>query len=138
VYGKPMSGRQNILSIVAQTLQKREPYQVFSDQTRMPTYVEDVALALTSLINKQSTGIFHISGSDVLTPYQMACAVAKHLKLDEKLIAEVTSATFLQPAVRPPVTGFDLTKAKTELFYKPTSFAEGLKKTFEIGGFEKV
>src|SRR5215218_10028598 len=78
VYGKPMSGRQNILTIVANALQKGEPLKIFSDQTRTPTYVEDLSGALVTMLTNQSTGIFHISGVDALTPYQIACAVAEH------------------------------------------------------------
>lgn len=137
VYGKPMSGRQNILTIVAGCLQKGEPYRVFSDQTRMPTYVEDLARALATMIAKQSTGIFHIAGADVLTPYQMALAVANQLGYAAHGINEVTAETFRQPALRPPITGFDLTKATAELAYTPTPFSEGLRKTVETWGFEK-
>jgi dTDP-4-dehydrorhamnose reductase len=61
----------------------------------------------------------------------MAVAVAVHLGFDPNKIENVTAATFKQPALRPPITGFDLTKAATELSYKPTPFEEGLQKTFE-------
>ena len=131
VYGKPMSGRQNILTLVANALQKGEPLKIFSDQTRTPTYVEDLSGALVHLLEKRSTGIFHISGTDAVSPYQMACAVAEHFGFDVAKIENVTAATFQQPALRPPITGFDLTKAATQLAYKPTSFKEGLRKTFE-------
>lgn len=132
VYGKPMSGRQNILTMVANALQKGEALKIFSDQTRTPTYVEDLSSAIISMLQKRSTGIFHIAGADAVTPYQMACAVAGHLGYEANRIENVTAAVFQQPALRPPITGFDLTKAATELFYKPTSFAAGLKKTFEV------
>lgn len=131
VYGRPMSGRQNILTVVANALQKGEPLRIFSDQTRTPTYVEDLSRALVTMLENKSTGIFHISGEDVITPYHMACAVATHLGYDPDTIEDVTVATFQQPALRPPITGFDLTKAITKLNYKPTSFTEGLRKTFE-------
>lgn len=132
LYGKPMSGKQNILTVVAQVLQKGETYKVFTDQTRMPTYVEDLAAALITILDKQATGIFHICGCDVLTPYQMAIAVAEHLGYAPDTIEKVTASTFKQPAARPPITGFDLSKAIAELAYKPTTFAEGLRKTFSL------
>jgi len=132
VYGKPMSGRQNILTLVANALQKGEPLKIFSDQTRTPTYVEDLSGALVQLLEKRSNGIFHISGTDAVTPYQMACAVAEHFGFAIAKIENVTAATFQQPALRPPITGFDLTKAATQLSYKPTSFNGGLQKTFEV------
>jgi dTDP-4-dehydrorhamnose reductase len=107
VYGKPISGRQNLLTMVANALQKNETLKIFNDQTRTPTYVEDLAYALAKMIDKKSTGIYHISGEDVITPYHIALAVAKYLQLDEQKIEAATVATFAQPAARPPITGFD-------------------------------
>lgn len=130
VYGKPMSGRQNLLTIVADTLKNGTHYRVFNDQTRMPTYVEDLTRAITTIVAKRANGIFHICGKDVTTPYKMALAVAGYLGYDAKNIEEATAATFKQPALRPPMTGFDLTKAKNELSYHPVSFTEGLQQTF--------
>jgi dTDP-4-dehydrorhamnose reductase len=130
VYGKPLSGRSNILTIVKEKLEKGEGYKVVSDQIRTPTYVEDLAAGIISIIEKNKTGTWHLSGADELTPYNMSCAVADYLQLDKKLLTEVTAASFTQPAVRPPKTGFNISKAKSELGYNPLSFAEGLQKTF--------
>lgn len=130
VYGKPMSGRENLLTIVAGKLRNGERYPVFTDQTRMPTYVEDLSAAIATMTLKQSTGPFHIAGKDVLTPHQMAVAVADYLGYDSNIIEKATRADFMQPAARPPITGFNLSKAKQELSYNPISFLDGLKKTF--------
>jgi len=130
VYGKNYSGRSNILSIVKEKLEIGEEYCVVDDQSRSPTYVEDLAKGIVSVIEKKAKGIFHISGKDILTPYQMAMITAEHLGLNKSLIKKVTAADFSQPAKRPPKTGFIIEKARKELGYEPLSFEEGLKKTF--------
>ena len=130
VYGKNHSGHNNILKIVKEKLEKGEEYGVVDDQLRTPTYVEDLAKGIVSIIEKKATGIFHISGKDILTPYQMAIKTAEHLNLDSSVIKKVTAASFSQPAKRPLKTGFIIDKAKKELGYEPLSFEEGLKKTF--------
>lgn len=132
VYGYPMSGRDNILTIVAKSLKEGKISRIVDDQVRTPTYVEDLAKAIKTIIDLKSIGIYHISGNDILTPYQMTLAVAHYLNLNEKLIEPVNASTFQQPALRPPKTGFLLTKAERELGYKPISFEEGLKKTFSV------
>ncbi|HEX6333813.1 MAG TPA: SDR family oxidoreductase [Flavisolibacter sp.] len=129
VYGKPFSGRDNIVSTVAGRLSKGESVKIFTDQVRTPTYVEDLAAAITRIIVLKKTGIFHISGADVRTPYQMAVETAHLLGYDPGLVIPVTEAEMKQPARRPPRTGFVLDKATKELDFHPTSFAEGLKKT---------
>ncbi len=131
VYGHPRGGRENILTTVAAKIKNGEEVKIFNDQLRTPTYVEDLAGAIKTIIDKRATGIFHISGEDVLTPYEMAVAAAKHLNLNEKLIKIVTEKDFDQPARRPLKTGFDISKAKSLLGYNPISFQEGLRKTFE-------
>ena len=130
VYGKNHSGHSNILKVVKEKLEKGEEYSVVDDQLRTPTYVEDLANGIVSIIERKATGIFHLSGKDILTPYQMAIKTAEHLRLDSSVIKKVTAASFSQPAKRPPKTGFIIDKARKELGYEPLSFEEGLKKTF--------
>ncbi len=131
VYGNPQGGRHNLVSLVAEKLKNGEEYQVFTDQVRTPTYVEDLAAALKTVVDKKATGIFHISGKDVATPYEMAVATAAYLQLNEHLIKPVTAQSFPHGAARPQKTGFDISKAENELDYKPLSFAKGLEKTFQ-------
>lgn len=130
VYGMPATGKQNILTIVKDKLEKGESYKVVNDQLRTPTFVEDLAKGITTIIEKEAKGIFHLSGEEILTPYEMACITADFLKLDKSLIKKVTAADFSQPAKRPLKTGFIIDKAKHELDYHPISFQEGLKKMF--------
>lgn len=130
VYGQPHSGRGNILSVVKEKLEKGEEYSVFTDQVRTPTYVEDLASGIIAIVNKKTTGVYHLSGEEVLTPYDMACRLADHLRLNRALIKKVTAEEFVQPAKRPAKTGFDISKAKKELGFQPVSFEEGLNKTF--------
>lgn len=130
VYGKTMPGRNNILTIVKDKLEKGEEYSVVDDQVRTPTYAGDLANGIVAIIEKKATGIYHLSGSDILTPYEMACKTADYLGLDKSLIKKVTASNFSQPAKRPPKTGFVIDKARTKLGFNPVSFDEGLKKTF--------
>ncbi|PZR25613.1 MAG: dTDP-4-dehydrorhamnose reductase [Citrobacter freundii] len=130
VYGQPLSGRSNILTIVKDKLEKNESYNVVDDQLRTPTYVEDLAEGIVKIIDQRATGIFHLSGKDKLTPYQMARETAAYLGLDQELIKRVTAADFSQPAKRPANTSFVITKANTLLGYEPLSFRQGLEKMF--------
>jgi dTDP-4-dehydrorhamnose reductase len=131
VYGKNRSGRENFLSLIAGKISAGEDCPVVEDQFRTPTYVEDLSAAIASIIEKKATGIFHLSGAEMLTPYQMACKVADYLHLDRSLIGKVNAHSFKEPARRPLRTGFNIEKAKKELGFQPVSFDEGLQRTFE-------
>ncbi len=130
VYGQPLAGRSNILSIVKEKLESGETYKVVDDQWRTPTFVGDLANGILLIAEKLAAGIWHLSGKELLTPYEMACKTADYLQLDKTRLMRVTADTFTQPARRPPRTGFVINKAAAELGYNPVSFEEGLKRTF--------
>lgn len=131
VYGNALSGsRSNMITWVKASLEDGKAIKVVGDQVRTPTYVEDLAKGIALIIHKKAAGIFHISGKDVLTPYQMAMATADYLHLKTDLISKVDASVFTQPATRPPLTGFNITKARDQLGFEPISFDEGLQRMF--------
>lgn len=131
VYGKTHSGRASFPELIKEKLLKGESYQIFNDQFRTPTYVEDLCSGIISIIRKKAIGIYHLSGTDILTPYQMALRVAAYLNADSSQLRHVTASEFSQPAARPKKTGFKIEKARRELDFSPIGFNEGLKKTLE-------
>lgn len=130
VYGQPGTGKANILTIVKDKLENKELYRVVNDQHRTPTYAGDLAAGIVSIIERKATGIYHLSGIDEWTPYQMACQVATHFNLDPSFLQKVTAADFSQPAQRPARTNLVIAKAQKALNFSPVSFEEGLKMTF--------
>ncbi len=129
VYGNILVGnRSNMVSWVQNNLSQCKKIQVVSDQWRTPTYVEDLAKGILLAIENKAKGIYHISGEELLTPYDMAMATAAYLALDSNLIEKVNASVFVQAAKRPAKTGFIIDKAKNELGFRPLSFKEGLKK----------
>lgn len=134
VYGDtPAGGRSNIIGWVKKSLAEGKPIKVVSDQWRTPTYVGDLATGILLIIRRQAEGVYHISGKDRLSPYEMALKTAAHAGLDASLIERVDAGSFTQPAKRPPATGFDISKARRELGYEPRSFEEGLALTLQRG-----
>ena len=131
VYGNTLDGtRSNIITWVKENLEQKKKIRVVNDQIRTPTYVEDLAKGILLAIEKRAKGVYHISGNEILTPYQMAIKTAEFFSLDKNLIEEVNASNFSQIAKRPQRTGFDISKAKTELGYEPMSFEEGLEMMF--------
>lgn len=128
VYGiaQDMS-RSNIILWVKKSLEEGKEINVVNDQWRTPTLAEDLANGCYLAASKKAQGIFHISGKDILTPYEIAIKTAEFFNLDKSLIHETDGSKFKQPAKRPPKTGFIIGKARKELGYEPRSFEEGLK-----------
>lgn len=118
--------RTNIILWVKKSLEEGKQINVVTDQFRTPTLAEDLAMGCWLIAQKEAPGIFNISGSDFLTPYEMAIKTAHFYGLPTDLIQQADSSTFSQPAKRPPRTGFILDKAKRELGYRPRTFDEGI------------
>lgn len=123
----PDLSRSNIVLWVKKSLEDGKTINVVNDQWRTPTLAEDLAVGCYLAASQKATGIYHISGEEMMTPFDIAQHTADFFKLDKSLIKAADSGTFKQPAARPPKTGFIITKAKTELGYQPHSFSEGLQ-----------
>lgn len=131
VYGEAgMPGRPNILGWMKQNLESSKTINMVTDQWRTPTFVSDLANGILLMIEKNVTGIYHLSGEQQMTPYEMGVETAKFFGYDVSLVKQSSSPEIKQPAVRPPRTGFIIDKAKKELGYRPSTFQEGLKKIF--------
>lgn len=130
--GKVPGGRPNFIQWVKDKLTAGEKIKVVNDQFRTPTYVEDLAKGIILVLLKHAKGIYHISGKEMCTPYQLALLVANVLQADDSLIEQVTAETFKEPAKRPAKTGFIITKAVKELGYVPVKLEEGVKRVLGL------
>lgn len=127
VYGvTPDMSRSNIVLWVKKSLEEGKSINVVNDQWRTPTLAEDLAMGCYLAASQKAKGIYHISGSEMMTPFEIAIQTADFFNLNKSLIKPADSSTFKQPASRPPKTGFIVTKAERELGYKPHTFIDGL------------
>ena len=124
--------RPTFLHWVKNNLEQGKSIKVVSDQLRTPTYVFDICKGINLMIEKRFIGDMHLAGKDLVSPYQMAVAVANSLKLNIDLIEPVTSESFPEPVVRAKKSGLKIDKAREMLGYKPVSFEEGVRLTFDL------
>lgn len=118
--------RSNIVLWAKTNLEQGKTLNVVGDQFRTPTLAEDLAQGCVLAADKKAQGIFNISGIDYMSVFDLVYRVADYFKLDKSLLNFSTSEGVKQPAKRPPITGFQVTKAIRELGYKPHRFEEGL------------
>lgn len=127
VYGVAENmSRSNIVLWAKQALEKGDPLTIVDDQFRSPTLAEDLAIGCWLIAEKKATGIFHLSGKDLMSIIELVYRVADFYGYDRNNVQPIKSNSLNQAAKRPPKTGFILDKAINELGYNPCSFEEGL------------
>ena len=128
VYGKPFNGQHgNIVHLVKTRLENGQSIRVVSDQFRSPTWVEDIARAIESLLSDKYQGIYHICGGETMSVADIAYRVAKHFGLDTSLIQPVTTDEMNEVTPRPLFSPMKTEKAFKEFGYQPSRLEEGFK-----------
>jgi dTDP-4-dehydrorhamnose reductase len=118
--------RSNVVLWMIDELSQGNQLHIVDDQYRTPTHVDDLATGIERLVDREKTGIYHISGRDLVSIYELACTVAEVFDLDASLIEPVSSDFFEDDVDRPPRTGFIVDRAAEELDYDPRSLEDGL------------
>ena len=119
--------RSNLVLWAKGEIEKGNTINVVNDQFRSPTLAEDLAKGCISIMDKNAYGLFHLSGPTRYSILEMVYMVAEFYNLDKSLINPVSSKSLNQPAKRPLVTGFDISKAKKELNFNPVDFLAGIE-----------
>jgi dTDP-4-dehydrorhamnose reductase len=119
--------RSNVVLWTMNSLRSQKEITVINDQFRSPTLAEDLADACINAVLLKREGIYHVSGRETMNILDICRITAEFFNLDQKYIKPISSASLNQPAKRPPVTGFIISKAEKELNFHPHSFIEGLE-----------
>lgn len=94
--------KTDLVRVLISKLEKKEKLSMITDHVMVPTFIDDIANALDVLIQKNQSGVFHVVGSEALTPYNLAIKVARNFNLDESLIFKTTRREyFANKAPRP-------------------------------------
>jgi dTDP-4-dehydrorhamnose reductase len=104
VYG-PDPQEKNFLYTLSRLLLEGKTMRVPSDQFATPTYNIDLAAAAVALVDRGCSGVFHISGPDLLSRYDFALAACKILSLPTATLQRITTPELAQAAARPLLGG---------------------------------
>lgn len=128
LYGTGYGIRANFVTWAIGQLRQGKPIRVVDDQFGNPTLASELAGALRTLAESGKSGVFHLSGSEVIERCSFARRIAETFGLDEALISPVNTAEFKQPAPRPLKSGFIVEKAGKELGVHMSNVMGGLEK----------
>ncbi|MBR5709890.1 MAG: sugar nucleotide-binding protein [Thermoguttaceae bacterium] len=90
-----------------------------------PTYINDLVLGLSKIIYNGKTGIFHCSGSDRISRYNLG-VLAASMRGAPNLVQSFSSE---RTAIRPLDVSLNNQKTNQELGIEPVSLADGIRMT---------
>ena len=119
VYGWPAPGRRNFVPMLVDRLRNGEPYQAPTNVYRSPVYVKHLVDGIAQLVEAEDTGVHHVAGSDWVTMYDFAVAVAERFGLDSNLLIPASAPTDDR-------LGLDCARTMSALGLPHPGLAEGL------------
>ena len=136
VYGWTAPGQRNFVPWLIESLQSGHPYQGSTDVYRTPIFVGHLTDGIAALVEGDYPGIHHVAGSDWVSMYDFATAIANAFDLDRKLVVPVEAASeSLSGAVGQDASGavrsldalgLDCTKTMATLGLDHPGLAEGI------------
>lgn len=105
-------------------LEEKKPLSMITNSLMTPTFIDDIAFGLKYLIKNYSSGIFHLVGSQALSPYEAAILIAEKFNLDKSLIGKTTYEEYIKN--KPGLPQYADIRTKKNNFFKMKSFEEGL------------
>lgn len=116
---------------------KRESFPpLFTDQFLTPTFIDDLAPAISLLIENGEMGIFNIASPEVTTPYEFCLELLKIARGVENPETVVPKGSVYEyeashpEAAKYPIKGGEKTEKIESLSFKPTSWKAGIQKAF--------
>ena len=117
IYSYGEDQRNFVARLVTSLLEGKE-FPVSNDQFNNPISSEDLAIGTKKLLDTGAFGIYHVGGSDYVSNYSFAMAVAEVFDLPKSLLLSKSSEELNAPAPRPKNCALI-----TEKFFLRTNFA---------------
>lgn len=124
LYGPAKYGRNDFVKWVVTSLRDGKEIRIVDDQFNNPTYIDNLVSAISSIINFNKIGLYHIGGKELLNRFDFTMRIADYFKLDKTLVSRIKTEELNQAANRPLKSGLVTLKAETELAYKPFSIED--------------
>lgn len=126
VYGWERNGK-NFVTQVIKNLANGKPMKIPYDQIGSPTYANNMIQAVKRLIELDKSGIYNISGSDLMDRYTFATRISEIFDLDKNMLIPVTTKELGQKAKRPLNAGMKIEKLQKDMSIHMMSVKEGLE-----------
>jgi len=129
-YSDSLEGPGDILKTFYKMLFEGQTINALDDQYCTPTFIPDITLAVSNLIEKGSLGIWHVAG-DKTSPFEMASKIAEIGGFSRTQVLPIKFVDYKRPAPRPQNSCLDSSKYKNEFGVKLHSVDEVIRQFFQ-------
>ncbi len=95
-------GGHNFIHVILDQAQKNGRLSVVTDEIGNPTYAEDLAEAITQLIQTRQYGIYHLVNQGSCSRYEFAQEILRQTGLGNTTIKPILSSEFQRDSAPPP------------------------------------
>jgi dTDP-4-dehydrorhamnose reductase len=125
-YGPATGPRPDFVGKIRSRFVEKQKIVSPTDQLFVPTYIDDIAEGIGLLIRKNANGMYHLVGSNALSSFDAAKAIATEFTYDASLVSATTASEFYKGRA-PRAFQLGLSNAKIrKLGLLPKTFTEGL------------
>jgi dTDP-4-dehydrorhamnose reductase len=93
--------RKNFVTQIAEAIKNGNPASMAEDMVSSPTYVNDLAKAISKLVESGKYGLYHLTNSGFASRYGIALEISKMMGLPIRDIKKVKLSELNLPAARP-------------------------------------
>ncbi len=98
-----------------------------ADSLFVPTFIDDLAQAVNTLVNTSCSGIYHVVGAKELSPYDAALQIAQVFGCDTALVQKTTFNEMFKNRAPAPKQAVLTQQKIISLGIHPHTFEEGLR-----------
>lgn len=123
-YRNTFERKKDFVRTIKWLLEQKKEIEMVNDSLFVPTYIDDVAHAMSYLLDNFKPSIYHVVGTQALSPYDAGILIAQHFNLDESLIHPTSYSYYFKDKAKRPK--YSDVRSKSNTFYAMKSFKEGL------------
>lgn len=136
-YRAQFAPKQDLVRKIITGLENKNLYPVFTDQIITPTFIDDIAWGVDYFLGNKVVGVFHLVGSESLSPYRLARKIAQEFGFDLGSVKKGSLKEYqkrLPPDSRPWQKNLALSNEKiASLGIEMSDVSRGLEKLKEQG-----
>jgi dTDP-4-dehydrorhamnose reductase len=130
-FGWSPSGTRSILEFFVNGFRSRSQMTGYTDFTVTSIYVQQLLSATAALVERGSTGTFHVASRDALSKFEFGRTVAKTFALDASLLHPGDSTAADHSTSRSRDLSLSTAKLESVLGYPSPSQAEGIATAYD-------